>query len=169
VAGKKRVKIVCTCTINRPAKQLFEFWRHFENLPKVIKHLISVTETSDKESHWVASTAGDKRLEWDSVVINEHPGEMIAWRTKEGSGFEHAGSVRFESEPGNSSTQVTLSFEYIPPAGQLGSARQTGSSEDPAAQVQAELMRFKELMETGQLPSEAQPVGAQRKKATKAR
>jgi uncharacterized membrane protein len=65
-----------------------------------MKHLESVTQVSEKESHCVART-GKKTFEWDSVIINEHPGELIAWRTLEGSEIAHAGSVRFKNAPGN--------------------------------------------------------------------
>jgi uncharacterized membrane protein len=100
VPDNKGIKVVKSCTINRPREELFQFWRHFENLPLFMKHLESVTQVSEKESHCVART-GKKTFEWDSVIINEHPGELIAWRTLEGSEIAHAGSVRFKNAPGN--------------------------------------------------------------------
>ena len=41
-------------TIQRSPDELFTFWRQLENLPRVMKHLISVRQTDGNRSHWVA-------------------------------------------------------------------------------------------------------------------
>ena len=39
--------------INRPADELYNFWRNFENLPSIMTHLQSVTVLDGGRSHWV--------------------------------------------------------------------------------------------------------------------
>ena len=41
--------------IRRPAAEIYSFWRDFENLPQVMRHLESVDVTGDKRSRWVAN------------------------------------------------------------------------------------------------------------------
>src|SRR4051812_22728235 len=100
VTGNRGKKVVKSCTINKPREELFRFWRRFENLPRFTRHLVSVAEMSDTESHWVARAPTGKSVEWDAVVINEHENEMIAWESKPGSEIRNAGSVRFKPAPG---------------------------------------------------------------------
>ena len=122
VPSGKGKKVVKACTIRKSAPELFSFWRHVENLPRFMKHLSSVTQTSDVESHWIAKSPGGSALEWDAVIINEHPNELIAWESTPGSEFRNAGSVRFKPAPAGQGTEVTVSFEYVPPGGILGEA-----------------------------------------------
>ncbi|MBA4146663.1 MAG: SRPBCC family protein [Verrucomicrobia bacterium] len=149
VPDNRGVKIVKTCTINRSPQELFQFWRRFENLPQVMEHVISVEQLSEKESHWVAST-GKKKFEWNSLVINEHPNELIAWRTLDGSDVMHAGSVRFTPVAGTNSTEVTVQFEYEPPAGKVGVLFAKLFGKEPGRQVEKDLEQFKTFMETGE-------------------
>jgi uncharacterized membrane protein len=152
VPDNKGIKVVKSCTINRPREELFQFWRHFENLPLFMKHLRLVTQISEKESHWIAKI-GRKEIEWDSIIINEHPNELIAWRTREGSEIAHAGSVRFETAPGNRGTEVTIAFEYEPPSGKAAAFVSKLFGKEPGQIVEKDLMCFKALMETGEIPT----------------
>jgi uncharacterized membrane protein len=159
VPGNTGVKIIKSCTINRRPEELYQFWRHFENLPRFTKHLVSVTEKSEKESHWVAKAPGGP-AEWDAEIINEHPNSLIAWRSKPGTEVPNAGSVRFEFAPGGQGTEVTISLEYRPPVGALGRFVAKLHGEEPERQVEEDLRRFKALMEIGEIPTtEGQPVG----------
>jgi uncharacterized membrane protein len=91
------------------------------------------------------------RIEWDAEIINEHSNELIAWRSLPGSDVDHAGSVRFEPATGERGTTVKVEMRYEPPAGMLGAtvARLLGQS--PGKQVKIDLLRFKQLMETGEI------------------
>ncbi len=92
--------------------------------------------------------------------INEHPNALIAWRSKEGSEIENAGSVRFEFAPAGQGTEVTVTLEYRPPVGALGVMVARMYGEEPERQVEEDLMRFKALMELGDIPTtEGQPCG----------
>jgi uncharacterized membrane protein len=160
VKGNRGVKVVKTCTINRSPDELYRFWRRFENLPQFMKHLISVNQTSDKDSHWTAQGPAGKNVEWDAVIINEHENDLIAWRTREHSPIVHAGSVRFEAAPTGQGTEVTVALEYNPPGGALGKVAAQLFGEEPGQQIADDLRRFKSLMEAGEVPrTDGQPTG----------
>ena len=160
VRGGSGVKVEKSLTINRPPEELYRFWRDFENLPRVMSHLESVHVTGENRSHWVAKAPAGTTVEWDAEVYNEKENELIAWRSLEGADVDNAGSVRFERAPGGRGTVVRVSLKYDPPAGKLGAAVAKLFGEEPEQQVQDDLRRFKQFMETGEaLTTEGQPSG----------
>jgi uncharacterized membrane protein len=169
VRGNQGVKFVHSCTVRKPAAELFAFWRNFENLSLVSKYPIQITRTSETESHWSATAPlGKDPIEWDAVVINEHPGELIAWRSREGSEIANAGTVRFTPAPGDEGTEVTVMIEYNPPGGKLGAMIAKLSGEEAGQQVAETLRRFKALMEAGEIPTiDGQSVGEPQRSAKK--
>lgn len=146
VPGNRGIKVEKRVFIKRPATELFRTWRNFENLPLFMEHLEAVEVTSDTRSHWVARGPAGSRVEWDAEIINEHPGEMIAWRSLEGADVDHAGTVRFEAVEGG--TEVRVSLEYDAAAGTVGSFVSRLFRAEPAQQIQSDLAHFKQLMES---------------------
>ncbi len=161
VPGNTGVKVVRAVTVLKPATELYTFWRRLENLTRVIKHPVTITENSPTESHWIVSApAGHDPVEWDSLIINDEPDQLIAWRTREGASVANAGTVRFEPAPGGDATEVTVQLEYDSPGGKIGAFFTKLFGEDPARQVDLTLRRFKALMETGEIPTiDGQSVG----------
>jgi uncharacterized membrane protein len=169
VSGNKGVKVSRAVTIRQPAEVLYTFWRDLENLAQVIKHPVTIRNTSDLVSHWsVSAPPGDRRVAWDALIINDTKDQLIAWRSREDSEINNAGTVRFEPAPGGDATEVTVTLEYEPPGGKLGALLAKLSGEEAGQQVGDALRRFKALMETGEIPTtDGQPVGEpQRKKNT---
>jgi uncharacterized membrane protein len=89
-------------------------------------------------------------VSWDAEVINEEPNRLIAWRSVEGSTVSTAGSVTFEQAPGGGGTEVQVTLKYDPPGGKLGSWLASAFGQEPGAQVEEDLRRFKQLMEAGE-------------------
>jgi uncharacterized membrane protein len=154
------IRVRKSITINRPAEELYGFWRDFQNLARFMKHVESVQVTGDKRSHWVAKGPAGKRVEWDAETIEDRPNELIAWRSIEGSTVENSGSVRFEPATGGRGTVVRVELEYYPPAGLLGATVAKLLGEEPKGQLAEDLRRFKQLMEAGEIiTTEGQPAG----------
>ena len=137
--------------INRAPEELYQYWRDFENLPHIMRHLESVRTTGEGRSHWVAKAPAGTTVEWDAEVTEDRPNELIAWRSLEGSQVENSGSVRFEPAPGNRGTIVKVEINYTPPGGALGTLVAKLFGEEPGRQAQESLRAFKQLMETGEV------------------
>ncbi len=158
--GTKKIHLRQTVIIDRPAEELFDFWRHFDRLPIIMNHLESVEMIGHNRSRWVAKAPAGMHVEWDAEIINEHPNELIAWRSLEGADVDNAGTVRFEPAPGGRGTLVKVEIDYVPPAGVLGQKVAKLFGENPEKQVSIDLRRFKQLMETGEIArTEGQPAG----------
>ena len=44
-------------TIDRPADELYSFFRDFANLPQFMENVVSIDVLDDTRSHWLAHTA----------------------------------------------------------------------------------------------------------------
>lgn len=157
--GPKQFEIKRSITVNKPAQELYQFWRNLENLPSFMEHLESVTER-DGVSHWVVQGPLKRTIEWDARISQEHPNELIRWHSMPGSVVDHRGSVQFAPAPGNRGTVVTVSLEYATPAGKAGNIVSTLFGKHPEQIVREELRHFKQLMEAGEIPTtQGQPAG----------
>jgi uncharacterized membrane protein len=146
LSGPRGVIVESEVTVNRPASELYTFWRTLENLPRVMEHLQSVTVLDERRSRWVATGPLGTTVEWEAEIINEVPGKVIGWRSIEGSTVVTAGSVNFDEE--GQGTKVRVRLQYDPPGGKLGAWVAWAFGEEPSVQVDRDLRRFKELMET---------------------
>ena len=145
----RATKIKQSITVQRPARDLYRYWRQVENLPQVMSHIRSVVAINEHQSHWILDTLPHApEIEWDAEIINEVDEERIGWRTLTGAVVEHAGSVVFEAIGiGGATTKVTVTLQYDPPGGPLGAALASLLGQDPAKKVGEDLSRFKEVME----------------------
>lgn len=159
VPAGRGVKVEQSIVINRPPAELYQFWRRFENLPRFMNHLESVTTTGGNRSHWVAKAPAGSSVEWDAEVYNEKENELIAWRSLEGADVDNAGSVHFTPAAGGQGTELRVVLKYDPPAGVIGSTVAKLFGEEPSQQIEEDLRRFKQMMETGGASSGGQSSG----------
>jgi uncharacterized membrane protein len=139
-------------TINRPIEEVYRFWRNFANFPRFMRHLESVQVIDERRSRWRAKAPAGMSVEWDAELVQERENEWMAWRSLEGSQIENSGSVRFQRAPGARGTEVRVQLQYHPPAGAVGRGVAWLFGEEPAQQIKDDLRRFKQLMETGEIP-----------------
>jgi uncharacterized membrane protein len=127
-----------------------------------MEHLESVrVEDADSgRSHWVARGPLGRNVEWEAEVIEERENELLVWKSLPGSLVESMGRVEFVDAPGGRGTIVHVSMQYNPPAGSLGAAFAKLFGEEPGTQIKEDLRHFKQIMETGEIPTvEGQPAG----------
>lgn len=159
-SGDRAIRAEASISVNRPADELYRFWRKLENLPKVFAHLIAVAEIDPRRSRWAAEAAGGGLVEWEAEIVAEREGEALAWRTVGESDVIHSGSVRFSPAPGGRGTIVTVAVEYVPPGGPAGTALADLLGKDPEREIRKDLRRFRQLAEAGEVrTTEGQPVG----------
>jgi uncharacterized membrane protein len=158
--SKRAISVEECVTINKPAEELYAFWRDFKNLPKVMRHLERVDVVDSKRSRWVAEGPGGQLIEWEAEITNDRTNELIAWETTENAAVPSRGSVRFRPASGNRGTIVEVMLEYNPPGGALGAAIAKLFGREPSQEIRADLRRFKARMEAGEVPTiEGQPRG----------
>lgn len=144
-------------TINKPVEDLYRYWRRFELLPTFMKDVTSVQTIDPKRSHWVLGKTAEQ-IEWDVEITEDLINERIAWRSRDGEKTQQAGAVTFNRAPGNRGTEVRIRIEY--PGRKPGALLAKFIGESPENKVREDLLRFKQLIETGEIPTiEGQPQG----------
>ncbi len=151
-AGPDRAQQVTKAiTVNRPPEELYQFWRDLQNLPRFMNHLESVQRLDERRFHWIAKMPIGTTREWDTEIVEDRPDELLAWRSLAGAKVASFGSVRFERAPGRRGTEVRVEIGYQPPGGVLGASVARLFSKVFEEHLAADLHRFKQVMETGEI------------------
>jgi uncharacterized membrane protein len=141
-------------TINRPRQELYDFWRDFSNLPRVMENVAGIECADATRSTWTVKAPAGRTVSWDAVVTREEPGELIEWQSAEGSQVRNSGRIEFR-DAGPRGTIVRATIAYDPPGGIIGDLIARLFQRAPALQAQRDLRRFKQYMETGEISTSA--------------
>lgn len=155
----RRVHIRRSVTVERPADELYRFWRSVEKLPQFMQPIESVEAVDDRLSRWTAHLPVVGRVQWLSRIVEDVPNERIAWRTEGDSFVEHDGAVEFHPTGPDRESRVTLEMVYQLTGGAVaaGLAKLLGKS--PSDYASRNLHRFRQLMETGEVATNEGPSG----------
>lgn len=149
-----------TVTINKPVEELYRYWRDFENFPRFMQHVKSVTVYNDTRSHWITDAPLGGSVEWDADLVTDRPNELISWASAESADIENSGFVRFKPAPTGRGTEVKVVMEFNLLGGKISEAIAKLLGESPEQKIGDDLNRFKQLMETGEIATTAgQPKG----------
>ncbi|HET6149448.1 MAG TPA: SRPBCC family protein [Polyangia bacterium] len=138
-------------TIGRPPAEVFGFWRDFQNLPRFLVHLESVQVQDPRRSRWRVRGPIGSTFEWNAEIVDERDNELIAWRSIGGSEVRNSGVVRFRPAPGGRGTEIHVEATYDPPAGAFGRLVALAAGEEPGQQIEGDLRRLKQVLETGEV------------------
>jgi uncharacterized membrane protein len=140
--------VVFSVTINRPPDEVYAFWRKLENLPLFMDWLEEVRENGTT-SRWIAKgPIGRRTVEWDAIITEDRPGELIAWKSTESSRFKTRGEVSFAKRPGGTGTEVRVEMELALP---FTEPHALLAKVFANPQIKGDLRRFKQVMETGEV------------------
>jgi uncharacterized membrane protein len=157
------IRVNKTVTVNCTPEEAYRFWHDFAGFPRFMKHLESVTMLDENRSHWVAKGPAGFKVEWDAEITSDVNNSLISWRSVENAIVDHAGMVRFKTAAGGRGTVIYINLEYRPIAGKFGALVARFFGEEPNQQVEEDLRRFKQFIETGEIPTtQGQPAGSRR-------
>jgi uncharacterized membrane protein len=158
--GQRGIHFETSMTINRPAEEVFRYWRNFQNLPLFMSHLQEVRVTGDRSSEWKARGPMGTTVSWQAEITDEKPDQWIVWRSLPGADLDSVGSVQFRPAPGNRGTELTVALDYQPAGGQFGRLVAAMFGRDPEMTIREDLRNFKHIMEAGEIPTiKGQPSG----------
>src|ERR1700760_1858036 len=66
-----------TTTVGLPAQEVYQMWRHLDNLPTFMAHLEEVRPDGNGRSHWRASAPFDRTVEWDAEITEDGPRQRV--------------------------------------------------------------------------------------------
>jgi uncharacterized membrane protein len=143
---RRCVSLRLALDVARPVREVFTFFRDFENFQQLLGGLQSVTDFQDGRSHWEVRDGHGGVIAWDAVVTKYLPNSVIAWQSVPGSLVRSSGTVRFSPRP-DGRTHLDIVLEYRPLHASLGEAARALITPRPAAQIEAELSRMPVVVE----------------------
>ena len=154
-----RVHVTEAIKIDRPASEVYRYWKNFDNFPLFMKHVENVTKNADETWHWTVKAPLGTSVEWNARVTSDIEDQRIGWQSTKDSQIPNSGVVEFVGTPENT-TELTVTMIYEAPAGKFGEWAAWALGEEPSIQVAEDLQRFKELMENGEASSNASSAAA---------
>ncbi|HVM38073.1 MAG TPA: SRPBCC family protein [Sphingomicrobium sp.] len=158
-----------TVTIAKSRDELFAIWRDFTRFPGFMDNVRYVETIDEKRSRWTIAGPGGSDVELVTRITEERPGELIAWESEPESQIATSGKVEFLDAAPERGTMVRLTMRYDPPGGLIGRGIAKVLQREPQVQARRDLRRFKQLMETGEVATNASPSGRRNEDPTQPR
>jgi uncharacterized membrane protein len=148
-----------TVSINKPREDIYRAWRDFKRFPEFMENVESVEDLGDGRSRWTIKAPLGSTVEVLTRITDDVRNDLIAWKSEPDSQIRTEGRVElFDVAPGRG-TAVRLTMKYDPPAGLPGRAVAKILQREPNVQARRDLRRFKQLIETGEIATNAGPSG----------
>lgn len=126
-----------------PVTVAYNTWTKFEDFPKFLSNVESVTQKSDTLTDWKVSVGGVER-EFEARITEQHPDERVAW-TSTGGQVDHAGVITFHKLD-DDTTRMTVQVDWEPD----GLAEHVGALLGiDARAIKSELEKFRDYLEAG--------------------
>jgi uncharacterized membrane protein len=136
-------KIEDSIEVRVPVQQAYNQWTQFEEFPKFMEGVQSVQQLDDTHVQWVAEIRGESR-QWTTEITEQRPDERTAWKTIDGE-VKNDGVVTFE-QVGDALTRVNVQMDV---EGESALENVAGDLLGIVqAQIEGDLERFKQLVET---------------------
>lgn len=127
--------------VNVPLSSSYNQWTQFEEFPRFMDGVTSVTQLDESRLRWVAEVAGQEK-EWIAEITKQAPDLRVAWRAM--SGAENAGVVTFHHID-DETTRMTLQMDVEPDGFVETAGTALGFLE---RRVKGDLERFKRFIES---------------------
>ncbi len=156
-ALRKGIQIRRAVTVQATPQQVYELWRDLSNLPRFMKHIVTVTVDGSR-SHWTVREGG-RLLEWDAEITEDVPARRIRWRSLPGGDIRHDGMIDLRAAPGDRGTTLEVKLHWMPPGGLfVASALYELLRKVTQVQIAEDLARLQQLIETGEIATGARRI-----------
>ena len=98
-----------TVDVNVPVTVAYNQWTKFEEFPKFLSFVESITQVNDTLTEWKVRIGGVER-EFEAQITEQHPDERVAWNSTGGQ-VDHGGVVTFHKLAENE-TRVTVQLDW---------------------------------------------------------
>jgi uncharacterized membrane protein len=148
VGKGRRMPIQQSVDIGVPVQVAYDEWTQFENWPKFMHRIESVSQEDEKSVTFKAKIWGVSR-EFKAQIVDQRPEERIKWRVTQG--INHTGVVTFH-EIGPRLTRVEVTLD-VQPGGMI--EKMARGMRHVKRAVRADLHRFKAYIMMEEEPSGA--------------
>jgi uncharacterized membrane protein len=68
-------------TIDRPASELYRFWRTQTQLAEVMENVVSIVPEGSDRFRWTVKAPGGKEVSWVAAITNDIPDRELTWQS----------------------------------------------------------------------------------------
>ena len=158
-----------TVTIGKPRQEIYDRWRDFTRFPEFMDNVKSVEDLGGGRSRWSIKGPAGKDITLVTRLVEDVSGQRIAWESEDGSDIDTAGVLELTDAPPGRGTYVCLLMSYYPPGGAISRGIAKLLQREPSLQARRDLRRFKQLMETGEVTTNASPSARRSESPTESR
>lgn len=137
--------------IHASAQKTYDGWHRFEDFPRYMNRVKSVTQTGDNRWHWVINTPLGRDIEWDAVIDSDERNRTVSWHTVGHPKVDAQGTVRFDEVAPNR-TEMTCTVQYNVHGSPITEALAELLS-NPQAMLIEEMTHFKNRIEGTDRPA----------------
>lgn len=137
--------------VNAPIQVCYQQWMRFEEFPRFMKHVKSVTRQGDQRWHWVVDGPLGQTVEWDAKIDGSEADRIISWHSISDPDVGVQGAVLFEPIR-TDATRLVLTLQFQPLGGALGELVGNIFS-NPQEMAREDLRNFKQLIESKEYSS----------------
>jgi uncharacterized membrane protein len=132
-----------TVDVEVPVDIAYKTWTRFEDFPKFLSDVESVTQATDNLTEWKVKIGGVER-EFEAQITEQHPDERVAWNSTGGQ-VDHAGVITFHRlDDDRTRLTVQLDWEATGLLEHLGAALGVDNRA-----IKNQLRHFKDYVEGG--------------------
>jgi uncharacterized membrane protein len=131
-----------TIDVNVPVTVAYNQWTQFEEFPKFLDEVESITQPTDILTVWKVKV-GPVGKTFEAEITEQHPDERVAWNSTGGE-VDHAGVVTFH-KLSDTGTRLTVQIDWEP-TGFLEKVGSTLGVDNRA--IKKDLANFKEYIES---------------------
>ena len=144
---RRQAVIRSSIEIERSVADVFAFFNDFENFPRVVGNLRSVTDYQDGRAHWEGYAPSGHLVQWDTVITKYVPRSVIAWQSTPESDVQMTSLIRFTAL---SATRARVDFEttYYPPHTGIQDAIRALFGPALDKRLQEDLVRARDYLES---------------------
>ena len=158
-AEKPKDRRLPSVTIGKSREEIYAFLTDVTNFRLFMRDIQSVHPLSERSWHWISVTESGKKTEWDTEIVINKPGEVLAWKNLADSDDE-MGAVTLEPAPGGRGTVVSLKHAHENALDRLKGFAAELVGKNPRIRAAVDLGRLKAYLETGEVPTiHGQPSG----------
>lgn len=149
-------------TIYRPLHAVYQFLQDFTTFPLYLQRVRAVESLDDEGDTWYFSldVPASDHQQWYIRLTEVREDILLAWQSLPQSRLDTRGSIRFREAPERNGVEVRLTIAYQPGTNPMARRATSVANALIAQGVKEEMMRLKQVLETGEYPrTEGQPHG----------
>ena len=148
--------IMSSVTIARPAHEVYTFYADMTHFPQFLGDVMDVQPAGPNRYRWTIQGPMGIPVHWVVDILKARPDALLCYGTEVTPGLRGTWTTTFEPVDQGAGVRVTQRLHM--PFATLSNAILTLMGKSPQGEVEANLQRLKELMETGRVTTTAHAV-----------